>query len=48
MMLEIRPNYFIKIFLICEESKIISRDNIEYGCEFINEKNMERVLNVYE
>lgn len=42
-MLEIYSIYVIIIFLISEESKIISRGNIEYGCEHINKKNVERV-----
>lgn len=39
-MLEIKSNYVIRIFLINEELKRISRNNIEYECEPIKEKNI--------
>lgn len=39
-MLEIKSNYVIRIFLINEELKKISRNNIEYECEPIKEKNI--------
>lgn len=39
-MLEIKSNYVIRIFLINEELKKISRNNIEYECEPIKKKNI--------
>lgn len=39
-MLEIKSNFVIRIFLINEELKRISRNNIEYKCEPIKEKNI--------
>lgn len=39
-MLEIKSNFVIRIFLINEELKRISKNNIEYECEPIKEKNI--------
>lgn len=36
------------LFLISEELKRISKSNVEYVCDLINEKNVEKVLEVYK
>lgn len=40
-------NYVIRIFLICEDSNRILKDNIEYRSEPINMENIGRVLKIY-